>query len=149
MSLSMYIATFFGSGLSPKAPGTVGSLACLPLGVFFLWLGGPIFLLYSAFIIFLIGLWTSDKISKDRNISDPQFIVIDEVAGQFIVLCGASINFLDIALAFIFFRLYDIIKPFPASFADKKLSGGLGIMLDDVFAGIYGFISLYVVKSFF
>ena len=143
----MTIATFFGSGLSPKAPGTCGSLAALPFGALLLWLGGSSLLLLGAVVVFFLGWLVSDSIAKEKQISDPQFIVIDEVAGQFIALCAAGLNLIDFDLAFFFFRLFDITKPFPASFADRKIEGGLGIMLDDVFAGIYAFMALYVIKT--
>ncbi|MBR7159078.1 MAG: phosphatidylglycerophosphatase A [Alphaproteobacteria bacterium] len=143
----MTIATFFGSGLSPKAPGTCGSLAALPFGALLLWLGGSSLLLLGAVVVFFLGWLVSDSIAKEKQISDPQFIVIDEVAGQFIALCAAGLNLIDFGLAFFFFRLFDITKPFPASFADRKIAGGLGIMLDDVFAGIYAFMALYVIKT--
>ncbi len=154
--ISMAVATFGGSGLSPKAPGTCGSLAALPFGALLLWLGGSELLLFSAAIVFFLGWYVSDGIARQEggnpvnsNLSDPQFIVIDEVAGQFIALCAAGLNFWDFALAFALFRFFDITKPFPASWADSKVPGGLGIMLDDIFAGTYAFMALYVIKAFF
>ncbi len=130
-----FICTWFYSGKAPKAPGTFGSLATLP----FVYLVSscwhiPGIIAFSA-AVFIIGVWAADAYVKMLNLKDPGFIVIDETAGQALALLFAGTNIYLYLLGFALFRLFDILKPWPVSWADKKVPGGLGIMLDDVFAG--------------
>lgn len=132
------LATWFGAGLLPKAPGTWGSLAALP----FAWIIGmngdwPA-LLAAAVAVTAIGCWAAERTARTLGIADPGCIVIDEVAGQWLTLVAAPPDFLHYAIGFGLFRLFDILKPWPASWADRRVEGGLGVMLDDVFAGLYG-----------
>ena len=147
MKPASLIATFFGSGLLPKAPGTWGSLAALPVGAALLWAGGPILLGAGALLIAILGIWASAEHARLIGRDDPGEIVIDEVAGQWLALLPASLAWPDVAAAFLLFRLADIFKPWPASWADRSLHGGLGIMADDLIAGVYAALALYLLKA--
>ncbi|WP_422366790.1 phosphatidylglycerophosphatase A [Pelagibius sp.] len=140
---SSLLATWFGSGLLPGAPGTWGSLAALPFGLVILWLGGPIALALAAALVFALGLWASAVYQRGLDRKDPGEIVVDEVAGQWLALLPTALDPLGVVLAFVFFRLFDILKPWPASWADRSLSGAPGIMLDDIFAGLYAAAATY------
>lgn len=129
------LATWFYTGLSPKAPGTVGSLAALPFAALFLYYGSPVFLLLASLIIFLIGCWAASGYEKLAQEKDPSAVVIDEVAGQWLALVPASLDPISFLIGFLAFRFFDILKPWPISWADKKVKGGFGIMLDDMIAG--------------
>jgi len=140
--LSLVVATFLGSGLSPVAPGTVGSLAALPLAYgllyFPMWLG-----FFAVAVLFLVGVWASNTIEASLEQHDASFIVIDEVVGQCLVvllldLClrGAVDLSLILLMSFGGFRLFDIVKPWPVGWVDRKVKGGLGVMLDDVVAAL-------------
>ena len=138
----MIVATFFGSGLSPVAPGTVGSLAALPLAYFLLSVPvGQAMLVIGA--LFLMGVWASNSIEAALEQHDASLIVIDEVVGQCLVvtlldvfLRGAVDTNLLLLLSFIGFRLFDIIKPWPVGWVDRKIGDGVGVMLDDVVAAL-------------
>ncbi|MDR4507729.1 MAG: phosphatidylglycerophosphatase A [Candidatus Brocadiaceae bacterium] len=150
---SWILATWFGAGFLPKAPGTWGSLAAFPFAYVISTYGGPYALIIGAVALFLIGMWASNKVEKNARKKDPGFIVVDEVVGQWIALFPLSFlyNFLSPAffcffsasvtvVAFIAFRIFDIWKPWPIRRVEKNIPGGLGIMLDDVIAGIYALI---------
>ncbi len=147
-ALAKIISTWFYSGLAPKAPGTFGSLMTLPFVFLCDYFGGMPAILLLALLSFIIGIWAADTYSKAVDIKDPGFIVIDEVAGQSLTLCCAGLNPWLYLIGFILFRLFDITKPWPVSWADSNVKGGLGIMLDDVFAGIMAGCILFAVKTF-
>lgn len=143
------ISTFFGAGRSPKAPGTVGSLAALPFAYALWQLPSTLAWLIVAFT-FAIGVWASEISIRDSGVQDPGWIVIDEVVGIFIATCLCSTSLWGYAGAFALFRIFDIGKPYPISYADRKIKGGFGAMLDDAVAGglavvVYYVISLYVI----
>jgi phosphatidylglycerophosphatase A len=137
------LATWFGSGLSPVAPGTFGSLAALPFAVGLAWIGGAVALTIGALVVLLVGIWASEASARASGVKDPGEIVIDEVAGQWLALAFVPLDPLAYGLGFALFRLFDITKPWPANWADRNLSGGWGIMLDDIVAGAYAGILLY------
>jgi phosphatidylglycerophosphatase A len=140
------LATWFGSGLSPKAPGTCGSLAALPFAVAIIMFGGSTFLIVASIVVFLGGIAVSDRyMAAQGTAHDPGEIVIDEVAGQWIALIPAGLDPLSFFLAFVFFRLFDIWKPWPIRLLDEKVEGGLGVMVDDVVAGIFAATALWLV----
>jgi len=143
------ISTWFCSGLLPKAPGTWGSLAALPFAWFIVSQWGYTGLAIGVVLVFILGWWSSSAYVMLTGSEDPGEVVIDEVAGQWIVLLAAPLDPIAYAGAFLLFRLFDILKPWPVSFADKSIKGGLGIMLDDVLAGIYGAAILALVLEFF
>lgn len=135
---SVWLATWFGCGLMKKAPGTWGTLGGLPFGIAVLYFGSWQILLAASVFVFLMGLWAAREFEKMTGEHDAGAVVIDEVAGVWIALLPvAGLSFIQIGLAFLLFRFFDILKPWPVSWADKKLPGAMGVMLDDVFAGIY------------
>lgn len=151
MRLNQFIittsATWFYSGKFPKAPGTAGSFAALPFGWLLVATSGNTGLLIATAIIFIYGVFVADSYSKMIGIHDAGEIVIDEVAGQWMCLLPLPLTFgpMDIVwmlLAFIVFRFFDILKPWPIRWVDRRVGGGFGIMLDDIFAGAFGMILL-------
>ncbi len=157
---SWIIATWFGSGLLPIAPGTWGSLAAIPFAYLISVYTCPYALISGIVALFFIGVWASNKIERSAQMKDPGFIVVDEVVGQWIALLPLPFlySFLDpnsfylfsapiVAVAFIAFRIFDIWKPWPINYADKNISGGYGIMFDDVIAGMYALIVTSVLTA--
>ena len=136
------VATGFGSGLMPKAPGTFGTLAAIPLYLaisqFDLWL----YLLITV-VVTVIGVAICDYTSKALGVHDHSGIVIDEIAGYFITMIAVPFDWLWILAGFLLFRFFDILKPWPISWIDKNLHGGIGIMLDDVLAGVFSLLCLH------
>lgn len=137
-------ATWFYSGKSPKAPGTCGSLATLPFVYCLAYFYGIYAVIIFAILVSLAGIAIAGKYAEALKIKDPGQIVIDEVAGQTIALIFAGTNLYLFIIGFALFRLFDISKPWLVGWADSKLSGGLGIMLDDIFAGIFAGIIVYL-----
>ncbi len=146
-----WIATGFGAGLSPLAPGTVGSAAALLpwLALRELpWFG----VLASIVVVFVLGIWASKRVIERLSIHDPGCIVIDEFVGQWLALLPLSLlthqhSWLWLAGGFGLFRLFDVWKPWPVSWADRRVKGGLGVMLDDVIAGAMGALVMVLVLS--
>ena len=134
------LVTWGGSGLSPKAPGTVGSLAALPFAAALVWAVGPLWgpwvLAAASLAVFFLGWWASSLYIAHTGGEDPKDVVIDEVAGQWLALVPAALDPVLFALAFGMFRVFDILKPWPIGWADRRLPGGLGIMADDMLAGL-------------
>ncbi len=141
------LSTWFGAGLLPKAPGTWGSLAALPFAWALAWAGGWQALAVASLVVFFLGWWAADRTASVIGIADPGCIVIDEVAGQWLVLLATPTDVTRYLIGFVLFRILDITKPWPANWADRRLKGGLGIMLDDVFAGFYGLIAMLVLAQ--
>ncbi len=138
------LATWFGLGLLNPAPGTWGTIGALPFGLIILSLGGLKALIPAIIIITIIGYWSAAYFEKQTDSHDNKMIVIDEVAGMWIALCAmTTIDPLQTALAFVLFRLFDITKPWPISYLDKKVGGALGVMADDILAGIVAAICLW------
>jgi phosphatidylglycerophosphatase A len=148
MTIQKLFLTFFGAGLSPKAPGTVGTLASLPIGLAVLYYFGTETLFMLTLAITVIGIFEVNKYEQATGIHDHQQIVIDEAAGMWLSLIIAypaaiTMNYpyaelLAIVFSFAAFRLFDIWKPSTIGWIDRELKGGLGVMLDDVLAGIAG-----------
>ncbi len=131
------IATWFGAGLMPKAPGTWGSLAAVPFAYGIYHFAGPVGLLAATLTLFILGVWAAGEFSRRAGAQDPQAVVVDEVAGQWLALVPAGDDILFYAAGFLLFRLFDIWKPWPVSWAERRFAGGWGIMLDDMVAGAY------------
>ncbi len=161
--LAYIIGTWFGAGLSPVAPGTVGSLAAIPFVWYFAW-QGPLPLLLFLLSTLSIGVWAADVISKDRNNPDPQIVVVDEVQGQAAAILLTTVllpieelrrvidpfslrGWAVMAVCFAMFRVFDILKPWPVSYFDRKHSP-LGVMLDDTAAGLYATILTWLFVLF-
>ena len=129
------LAFGFGAGLSPKAPGTAGTVVAV---LIYLVLPSMPPIVYAGFILFsfMLGIWICGKTAEDLGVHDHGGIVWDEFVGYWITMFMAPSGLIWVLLGFVLFRLLDILKPWPIKWADKKLTGGLGIMLDDVLAGI-------------
>ena len=134
---ALWLATWFGTGLLPGAPGTWGSLAALPFAWALTSLAGPRLLLGAAVLVFVAGLWASARYMRAVGVHDPGAVVIDEVAGQWLTLTVAPLEPLAYLLGFVLFRIADVLKPWPASWLDRRVGGAFGVMIDDVAAAIY------------
>ena len=136
-SINFWLASVFGLGKAPVAPGTVASLIA----------GVPFFLaagryswqmqLALASVVFVIGWYVSGKTERELGRIDPSEVVIDELCGYLVAMTGHAVSFVPILIGFLLFRLFDIWKPWPIRALERKLPGGAGIMADDVLAGIY------------
>lgn len=141
------LAFGFGSGLAPKAPGTFGTLAAIPL----------VFLLQSSvsltgyvvatIIAGLAGLWICGYTAKALGVHDHPAIVWDEIAGFLIAMTALPFTWYNVLGAFVLFRFFDIYKPGPIGWCDKNLSGGAGIMVDDLLAGVASAIVLHALHA--
>lgn len=131
-----WIATGLGSGLSPRAPGTVGSLVAVAP---WLWLRGLPLPLYLAVVLagFALGVWAANWTIRRIGREDPGLVVIDEFVGLWIALIALPDGWAWLLAGFALFRLFDIAKPWPVGWADRKIKGGLGTMVDDAIAGLY------------
>lgn len=142
----IWLATWFGTGFFKPAPGTWGSLASIPPALILFSFQGIEAIIIGILIIFAIGLWATRVFEKQTGAHDHKMIVIDEAAGQWIALLVplhfSGVTLLGISLAFVLFRFFDIMKPWPIGLIDKKLKGPAGVMLDDIFAGLFAGIIL-------
>ena len=141
------LATGFGSGLMPKAPGTFGTVAAIPVYLLMSQLDLLLFVVLTC-LITVFGVFICDYTSKALKVHDHSGIVIDEIAGYLITMIAVPFDWLWILLGFILFRLFDILKPWPISWVDKKIHGGFGIMLDVVIAGVFSLFSLHLIIFF-
>jgi phosphatidylglycerophosphatase A len=132
------IATGFGVGLLPFMPGTWASLAALPCA-----------LAAAAAIAFALGCWAAARVAAASGRHDPGFIVIDEIAAQWLVLLAAPLDWRWYATAFLLFRLFDIAKPWPIRLVERRVAGGFGIMLDDIVAALYALVLLSIGQGVF
>jgi len=144
--------TFFYTGLSPKAPGTVGTLASIPFGLLFLHYLGPWLLMLITIVTTIVAICVVDSYEAITETHDNQQIVIDETVGVWTTILITSFFVKDILilsiLSFLLFRLYDITKPLFISYIDKEISGGNGVILDDILAGIFAGITNIIIIYF-
>ena len=141
------VATGFGAGLLPIGPGSWGSLVALLTGWFIVGYLGVFGLVAAAAIAFAIGGWASARVVTVSGLADPRFIVIDEIAAQWLVLLAVPLDGRWYAAAFLLFRLFDIVKPWPIRVIERRVGGGLGVMLDDVMAALYAVIILLLAEG--
>jgi phosphatidylglycerophosphatase A len=144
------ISTWFGCGYSPKAPGTVGSAAALGAAILIEHFAGwnPPAFAALALIVSVPAIWAAGETARSARMKDPQFVVVDEVVGQWLTLAGAcTLNWKSWLAAFVLFRLFDIWKPFPVRQLES-LPGGLGIVADDLMAGLYAALVLFLAGWF-
>lgn len=144
---AVLVATGFGLGLIPVAPGSWASLAALLLGWAIGTFGGSPGLALVAALVFAAGWWAAGAVVKASGARDPPAIVVDEIAGQLMVLLAAPANLAGCTLAFLLFRLFDVWKPWPVRWADRQVKGGLGIMLDDLLAAGYAVLFLWLARK--
>ncbi|MCW8907157.1 MAG: phosphatidylglycerophosphatase A [Sedimenticola sp.] len=133
------LAFGLGSGAAPKAPGTFGTLAALPLCLLMQSLGSIGYLLLTL-ALFLLGIWLCGRTSRDLGVHDHGGIVWDEWVGLMVTLWMVPPGWIWLLAGFGLFRLFDILKPWPIGWLDRRVSGGLGIMLDDLLAGIFSLL---------
>jgi len=134
-SPTLLLAFGFGSGLSPKAPGTIGTIAAIPLW----WLLAQLPLASYLIVVLvsaIIGIYICGAAAKTLGVHDHGGIVWDEFVGFWIAMAALPVTWTSLILGFVLFRFFDIVKPWPISWLDKKVSGGFGIMIDDVIAGL-------------
>ena len=144
-NLNVLIATWFGAGRLRPAPGTIGTLAAIPFGYALNLLLGPIGLALAAVLLCGIGTMAANYYGKKSGTVDDQSIVVDEVVGLWIAAIPAGTNMAPWIAAFLLFRLFDIWKPWPASFFDNRSKNGFDVMMDDVVAGIYALFGVSIV----
>ncbi len=143
------LATGFGSGLAPYIPGTIGTLAAIPFYLLLVSLS-PLLLWIAVFFGTFIGVYLCQKTSDDMQVHDHGSIVWDEFIGFWITMLLVPVTSWQAILAgFMLFRFFDMVKPWPISWFDKKVQGGLGIMLDDVIAGLISMLLLWFGHSYF
>ncbi len=149
MSVRLFLknlATFFGIGFSPYAPGTMGTLATIPIAAMTMYLG-PFVHMGVCVLLLPISILAATVYQQDKAGHDHSEIVIDEVIGFLITVTWLPLTWQTLAFGFVIFRFLDIVKPFPISYLDKNVKGGVGVVIDDVAAGLVGNILLQVIYN--
>ncbi len=141
-----FLAFGLGSGLSPVAPGTMGTLLAIPLYVALAWLLPPVLLYGWLVAAFAIGVWASAVTGRALGEADYGGIVWDEIVAFWMVLAAIPARPVWVVLAFLLFRLFDIWKPWPIDWADRRYKHALGVMLDDVLAALYTVLAIYGIE---
>ena len=139
------LAFGFGSGLSPFAPGTMGTLVAIPFIFALKSLGTPGFWIVLL-LLFLLGIWLCDQVSRKLGVHDHGGIVWDEMVGYWLSMAFVPLQWQWLLAAFVLFRFFDIVKPWPIRQLDQKVSGGFGIMIDDIVAALFTIIILAVLQ---
>ncbi len=145
MRFDSVLATWFGTGLLPWAPGTWGSLAALPFAYAIQQGVGQTGLFLAAVGLFAIGVRAADHYERRIGRRDPGAIVIDEVVGQWLTLAAVPASWWSYVAGFVLFRAADIVKPWPARLAERRLPGGLAVMTDDAVAALYAGLALWAI----
>ena len=142
-----FLALGFGSGLAPKAPGTFCTLAAVPIFLLLFPLS-PIY--YALVVLFMTisGIYICQKTADAVGVHDHGAIVWDEIVGFLITMFMIPVSWQSLLMGFILFRFFDIVKPWPICFIDKKVQGGLGIMLDDVLAGLFSLLIMQLIYTY-
>jgi phosphatidylglycerophosphatase A len=142
-----FIALGFGSGLAPKAPGTFGTLAAIPIYWALALVLPPLAIAFLAIPLFFLGVWACDVTGRSLGKQDPGCIVWDEIVAFLPLAALSSASLALQAVAFVLFRIFDIWKPFPIRELERRVKGGLGVMIDDVVAAFYAYVvfALFVV----
>jgi phosphatidylglycerophosphatase A len=139
--LGLIVATFGYVGYFPIAPGTAGSLAALALYAVIRWVHDPLFETAVIVTILVVGVWAASRAEQVLAVEDPGPVVIDEVLGMLMTLAWLPLSLTGVVAGFVLFRIFDIVKPFPAGRLEHA-PRGWGIMLDDAMAGVYGHLAL-------
>jgi phosphatidylglycerophosphatase A len=147
-SPSGFLAFGFGAGLSPVAPGTMGTLVAIPFIFILKSLGGPGFWIALA-LLFLLGVQLCGHVSRKLGVHDHGGIVWDEMVGYWLSAAFVPLQWPWLLAAFVLFRFFDIVKPWPIRQIDKKVSGGFGVMIDDVVAALFTVVILAVLDFYF
>ncbi len=145
-----FLALGFGSGLIKPAPGTWGTIAAIPLYLSLMQLFSSSSMVYLGVILvsFIAGIYLCGKTAADVGVHDHGAIVWDEIVGFLITMLFVPVNWQNIMLGFLLFRLFDILKPWPIKLLDKHVHGGFGIMIDDVLAGIFAWFLLFFAQPY-
>lgn len=146
-SVIIFMASGAYTGFSPVAPGTIGSLLGIPLGLLFLSLDPWRFGVFTVMLL-LLSWWLSHKAQEYLGVEDPKEVVIDEVLGQALAIYFIPYSIINLFLIFLLFRFFDILKPFPIRNLERRFRGGGGIILDDLMAAVYAVIAFRVVRNF-
>ena len=142
-----FFAFGFGSGLAPRAPGTVGTLVAIPIFWVIQDLSWPLYVSWLL-VTFVLGVVWCGRSSRALGVHDHGGIVWDEMVGYWLTMFFAPAGWQWMLLGFILFRFFDILKPWPIGAVDRRVHGGFGIMIDDVLAGVYAWISLQALAWF-
>ena len=142
-----FLAVGFGSGALPFAPGTMGTLVAIPLYLVLQLLSVPIYTLILAAMI-LIGFWICEVADKAAGVHDHSSIVWDEIVGFLLTMWAVDASWETVLLGFLLFRLFDIWKPWPISWMNNKIGGGVGVVVDDLMAGVFAAIVLHFIIWF-
>jgi len=145
--VSFQIATFFSIGLLPKMPGTWATLATIPVAWGMLTQMSPVTYMAVTFLLLIIGAFACEVVETGTGQHDQGHLVIDEVVGYLITMTWLPITWQSFVFGFVFFRALDIAKPFPINFLDRRMKCGLGVMLDDVAAGVLANVVLQLIYT--
>ena len=151
-SAANILSTWFGCGYAPAAPGTLGSAAAIGIAALIEHYAGwkPLWFAPLAVVVSAPAIWAAGETARQAQLKDPGFVVVDEVVGQWLALSAArSLNWKSYLAAFLLFRLFDIWKPWPVRWADQNIKGGLGVMTDDMIAGLMAGVLVALVRYFF
>ncbi len=143
----MLFATGFGAGCAPVAPGTAGTMVAIPLVYLMQMLSLEVFIALTL-LLSAAGVWICGQAAQQLGVHDHPGIVFDEIAGYMVTMIAAPAGWVWIALGFVLFRLFDIVKPWPISMLDRKVSGGFGIMLDDIIAGLFALVVMQLIVHY-
>ena len=144
----MAVAFGLGAGLTPKLPGTVGTLLAIPLWWWLSNLHSVLYLVITA-CAFVLGIWVCDQAMARLSQHDHPGIVIDEIVGYFLALAVVPVGLGWLLVSFVLFRLFDIVKPWPIGWLDRRVEGGVGVMLDDLVAGIYTAVCILIIRGLY
>ncbi|MBQ8481284.1 MAG: phosphatidylglycerophosphatase A [Alphaproteobacteria bacterium] len=154
--LALILATYFGLGLSPKAPGTVGSIGTIPLAFVLTYFSGIYGILIAAILVTIVGIMATDAVISDQEDKDPGKVVIDEVAGQLLAFVAVADNlYHNTQIWWIYlvglaaFRFFDICKMGPVKWFDSKMKNAYGVMMDDVCAGLMASVVVWMIFKYF
>ncbi|MEW6731429.1 MAG: phosphatidylglycerophosphatase A [Acidobacteriota bacterium] len=146
--LAVIFATGFGSGYSPIIPGTAGTIIAIPIYLLLVWLLRLQLFSYIAVVVLItaLGCLAAHRAGRHFGRVDASPIVIDEIAGFLVGMIAIAPSWLAILIGFLLFRLFDILKPWPANYFDRKVANGFGVVMDDIAAGCYTLIILQALK---
>ena len=154
--LALILATYFGLGLSPKAPGTVGSIGTIPLAFVLAYFFGIYGILVAAILVTIVGIMATDVVISNQEDKDPGKVVIDEVAGQllaFVIVADDLYHNIELWWLYLVglaaFRFFDICKMGPVKWFDSKMKNAYGVMMDDVCAGLMASVVVWMIFKYF
>lgn len=139
-----FLAFGLGSGAAPWAPGTVGTAAAVIPYLLWIQFLSPVWFIGLLLVTFIIGVWLCERTSEDLGVHDHSGIVWDEFVGYWLTMFLAPQGWEWALVGFVLFRFFDVLKPWPVKWADRRVAGGFGIMVDDVLAGVYAWLGMQV-----